>query len=98
MLRCIQCGSEGEFLVDELAWHSIRVRSGNTNTCDGATDWSDYTYVDDEEFQEVKEWGDVTCCACKHVMGEEKAKQACEWAHPAITVPIPYTLVDASIT
>jgi hypothetical protein len=87
MLRCIQCGSEDEFLVDELCRHTIRIR------CAG--DW-EYTFVEEEEFIEVEAWADATCCTCQAVMDSEDAKAEYDEAHGEDVHPIPYRLVDAS--
>jgi hypothetical protein len=87
MLRCTKCGSEDEFLVDELCRRTIRIRS--------ASDW-DYTYLEEEEFIEIHAWADATCCTCQATMDSEEAKSAYDDAHDEDVHPIPYTLVDAS--
>ena len=88
MLRCKQCGSEGEFEVDELCRHTIRIQCG--------ADW-EYTYIEEEEFIEVHSWGDVTCLECKTVQDSEDAKAAYDTWHSEDHDPIPYALVDASL-
>lgn len=88
MLRCTQCGSADEFTVEERCRHTIRIR------CSPA--W-EYTFVEEEEFLDIMAWGTVTCCTCQAVMDSEDAKAAYGGAHDE-TRPIPYTLVDASVS
>lgn len=89
MLRCVHCGSEDEFLVDEMCTHTIRIRCGN--------DW-EYTFVEEEEFLDIKAWGSVICQACDSDMDSEDAKACYDQAHGEDSDPIPYTLVDASVS
>lgn len=89
MLRCIACGAEGKFEVEELARRTIVVQS--------LSDW-DYHFEEEVELIDIMAWGEATCLTCQHTQDSEEAKAAYDEAHGEDVLPIPYTLVDASIS
>lgn len=90
MLRCPKCENEDEFIVEEHLWQRSRIQ------CD--PDGESYTFLDVEEFLQLDEWGEIECTTCGHRSEEETLRDAYLRVHPDEDEPLPYTLVDASIS
>lgn len=92
MLQCPQCQNQDEFIVTEQIVQRTRI------ACD--PDGFSYTFVEEVEFLEVCEWEEITCVACGYASDEDAMRQCYDAAHgmDADGLPIPFTLVDASIT
>lgn len=92
MLRCPKCTNEDEFIVQEHLWQRTRIQ------CD--PDGASYTFIEEVEFLQLDEWGTIECVACSHLSDEHELRLTYEEAHPGEDddTPIPYTLVDASVS
>lgn len=85
MLRCTQCGSEDEFLVDEVLHHTILVQVGPLA----------YDYLVKETVDiHSSDWDWVECQACQQKMQAHEAQDA----YADHDTPIPFTLVDPSVS
>lgn len=72
MLKCPSCANEEDFDVIECLWQRTRIAC----SADGS-----YTFINEEEFISVEEWGDITCIACSKVYGEDELRTCFNLAH-----------------